>query len=102
MTDGMPAFSQRLRVVILGLLVVSVLFAIQEKVEQTAANNDLPDVCAIRGQECPTTTTLKGVAVDAPPECIEAWTSGELAPIQCEDYPDAYSALREAGHIPEP
>jgi hypothetical protein len=53
--------------VILGLVVVSVMFACQEMVEQNAADNDLPDSCAVRGQECPTTTSLKGIAAGGRP-----------------------------------
>ena len=33
--------------------------------------------------------------VDAPPECIEAWRAGHYAPVHCEEYPEAYKAVRD-------
>lgn len=41
--------------------------------------------------EVQSTTTER----DAPSECVEAWRTGEFAPPQCEDYPEAYQRLRE-------
>ena len=34
--------------------------------------------------------------IDAPPECIDAWRAGHYAPVHCEEYPEAYKAVREA------
>ena len=33
--------------------------------------------------------------VDAPPECVAAWRGDSYAPVHCEEYPEAYKAIRE-------
>ena len=40
--------------------------------------------------------------VDAPPECVDAWRTGEFAPPRCEEYPEAYEELRRAGGVQDP
>ena len=36
-----------------------------------------------------------GAIGQAPPECVEAWRARVTAPPHCEDYPEAYKAIRE-------
>lgn len=43
--------------------------------------------------EVQTTTTT--TELDPPSECVEAWRTGEFAPPQCEDYPEAYQRFRQ-------
>ena len=46
-----------------------------------------PPRLMIEVQSTPTTE------LDAPSECVEAWRTGEFAPPQCEEYPEAYLSL---------
>ena len=37
--------------------------------------------------------------LDAPSECVDAWRTGEFAPPQCEEYPEAYRRFTSAARL---
>lgn len=43
----------------------------------------------------PTRETTTSRTPGAPPECVEAWRGGQVAPVHCEDYPEAHRATLE-------
>ena len=52
----------------------------------------MPTTSAARPSGPPTSRREKP---SAPPECVDAWRTGKFAPVHCEDYPEAYRAIRD-------
>jgi len=62
-TDNETPSRRRLTVVLVAVALIGVMFLLQWRIEANVRDNDLPDSCAIRGQSCPTTTSMTGVFV---------------------------------------